>query len=310
MPNISNREDLTYNNDMSYWAYHVNQFVPLAQVSIPLNDVGFVMGVTVTDQCRTYGQKPFRLHDHMNRFERSCQLCGVHCPLTLEQLRQTIDEVLRRNLLLESSTTEWSIVWLATPGPVGSFLGQPGTVRDAIPRLTVYAFPIDAARFQSYYDLGSELRLARNIASPSTSFIHPHAKHRSRLHWWLAEGEVKMSFRTATALLLDPAGYVTETATANLLLVKGGQVLSPRRSRILPGVSLQVVEELCMKEGIAFLEAELREVDLMQADEAFLSSTPFGIAPVGSLEGRKLSINGPIFTRLWAAWSKLTCPHP
>ena len=289
-----------------YWAYHDGAFKPLDQVSIALNDVGFVMGVTVTDQCRTYGQKPFRLKDHVKRFARSCELCGVHCPVTEPKLTQIIEETLHRNLLLAPLETEWSIVWFATPGQVGSFLGQPGTVRDATPLLTVYAFPLDVRRFPSYYELGAELRLARNVTSPPANIIHPHAKQRSRLHWWLAEGGVKHQYPTASALLLSPEGFITETASCNLVLVRDGKVFSPRRTTVLPGVSLLVVEELCAKEGIGFVEADLREADLATADEAILSSTPFGIAPVGLLEGRQLPIDGLVFTRLWAAWLRLT----
>ena len=279
-----------------YWAWDAGNFRPLDQVSIALNDVGFVMGVTVTDQCRTYGQKPFRLPDHIKRFARSCALCGVHCPVSETELSQIINDLLQRNLPLTAPDTEWSIVWFATPGNVGSFLGQPGTVREAKPRLIVYAFPLDIRRFSSYYEQGTELRLARNVTSPPAKGIHPHAKQRSRLHWWLAEGEVKMKFRTAQALLLDPEGFITETASSNLLLVRAGEVLSPRRTRILNGVSLQVVQELCVQEGIKFVEADLSEGDLTAADEAILSSTPFGIAPVGLQEGRELPMDGPVFT--------------
>lgn len=285
-----------------YWAYQGDRFIPLDQVAIALNDAGFVMGVTVTDQCRTYGQKPFRLVDHVKRFERSCELCGVWCPATGEQLKEIIEGVLQRNVPLESVTTEWSIVWVTTPGVVGSFLGQPGTVRDAVPSLIVYAFPIDAGRFRSYYEAGVELRIARNVISPPANVVHPHAKQRSRLHWWLAEGEVKHRYPTASALLVDSEGYITESTTSNLLLVMNGKVMSPRRSRILPGVSLQVVEELCGEFGIEFVEADLREKDFGRVSEAFVSSTPFGIAPVSRLEEKVLPIDGKVFQLLWRAW--------
>jgi len=293
-----------------YWAYHDGGFKPLDQVSLALNDMGFVMGVTVTDQCRTYGQQPFRLEDHVERFYRSCALCGVASSVQADELERIIGEVLQRNVPLESPGTEWSIVWFATPGIVGSFLGQPGTVRDARPLLTVYAFPVDAGRFAGYYERGAELRLARKVTSPPASVIHPHAKQRSRLHWWLAEGEVKHLYPNASALLLDPEGYVTETASCNLLLVRNGQVWSPRRSRILPGVSLKVVEELCAKEGIGFVEADLKEADLAMAEEAMVCSTPFGMAPVGLLEGRRLATEGKVFTRLWGGWKKMTIDLP
>lgn len=293
-----------------YWVYHDGAIKPLDQVSIGLNDMGFVMGVTVTDQCRTYGQQPFRLKDHVQRFYRSCELCGVACSVQRDELERIIGDVLRWNVPLESPNSEWSIVWFATPGIVGSFLGQPGTVRDAKPLLTVYAFPIDGGRFAEYYEQGAELRLARKVTSPPASVVHPHAKQRSRLHWWLAEGEVKHQYRNASALLLDPEGYVTETASCNFLLVREGQVRSPSRSRILPGVSLKVVEELCAQERIGFVEADLREADLAQAEEALICSTPFGIAPVGLLEGRWLPANGQVFTRLRGAWNQLISQQP
>ena len=290
---------------MVSWAYHQNAFVPLDQVSIALNDVGFAMGVTVTDQCRTYGQRPFRLQDHLNRFARSCQLCGVHCPVTLAELEKIIGEVLERNVQQSAAGVDWSIVWLATPGEVGSFLGQPGTVRDAKPRLTVYGFPVDHNRFEQFERDGVELRIPKTVTSPAGTVVHPHAKQRSRLHWWLAEGTVKHTHPHAQALLLDGDGYVTECASSNFLMVKRGEVFSPRRSRILPGVSLLVVEELCRENGIRFIEGDLREDDLEQAEEAFVSSTPFGIAPVGNLCGRQLALDGAVYGRLQSAWQRM-----
>lgn len=289
-----------------YWAYDQGTFQWLDQVTIPLNDVGFTMGVTVTDQCRTYRQQPFRLLDHVKRFYRSCELCGITCSVQRSELEQIITEVLHRNVQLESPGIEWSLVWFATPGQAGSFLGQPGTVRDAIPRLTVYAFPLDTTRFQAYFKQGAEVRIARNVTSIPATIVDPHAKQRSRLHWWLAEGEFKAKYPQAQALLLAPDGFVTETASCNLMVVRQGQVLSPNRRRILPGISLQVVEELCRQEGVDFKEAELRETDLATAEEAILSSTPFGIAPVGLLESRRLPIDGPVYQQLLAAWCKLT----
>lgn len=288
-----------------YWAYQDNQYKPLDQIAIALNDMGFVMGVTVTDQCRTYHQLPFRLGDHVRRFLRSCQLCGIHSPENEANLKEIIHGVLLRNVSLETPTTEWSIVWVATPGVVGSFLGQPGTVRDAHANLVVYAFPLDVQRFANQHEIGVELRIARNVISPPANVIHPHAKQRSRLHWWLAEGGVKSQHPQAQALLLDSEGFLTETATSNLLCVKDGVVISPARSRILQGVSLQVVEELCNKLGINFIEADLRERDIHGVSEAFVSSTPFGIDPVSKLEGLELPVGGPVFQQLSQAWEKM-----
>jgi branched-subunit amino acid aminotransferase/4-amino-4-deoxychorismate lyase len=65
------------------------------------------------------------------------------------------------------------------------------------------------------------------------------------------------------------------------------------------------VKELSTQLALKWEEADLREDDLQNAQELLLTSTPFGIAPVGNLDGRKLPINGPIFTKLWSAWQQL-----
>src|SRR5207302_2034678 len=132
----------------------------------------------------------------------------------------------------------------------------------------------------------------------------PCIKQRSRLHWWLAEREVQALTPGASALLLDEAGHVTETAAANFLIVRQGTVLSPPRSDILGGVSLLVTQELCHQLGIPFREQTLDLTDCLAADEAFLTSTPYGIAGVRALNHVLLPWPGPIVRRLLAAWNE------
>lgn len=294
---------------MSFIAYQSGRYSSLDEVRIALNDAGFAFGVTVTDQCRTYGQKPFRLQDHLDRFQQSCQLCDVACPATSGEIQAIIEELLKRNVPLAPANTEWTIVWLATPGLIGSFLGQPGGILDSQSELVVYCFPLDTNRFAHYYTQGAEVWVAESVRSIPTD-IHPaQAKQRSRLHWWLAEREVKKKHPKALALLLDQEGFITETALANLVLVREGTVLSPKRSKILPGVSLKVVMEICAREGIRFQEADIRQEELATVEEAIVCSTPFGIAPVGLIEGLKLEVNGVMFRNLWQGWQHKIATH-
>lgn len=289
---------------MIYWAYQANEFKPLHDVKIAIHDIGFMMGVTVTDQCRTYRQQLFRLEDHLERFARSCELCSVRIPPRDNSLRNCIHEVLNRNLRESNDVAEWSVVWLLTPGKLESFYGKHGGILDATPELIVYALPLDENRYQHYYKTGAEVLIARSVQS--NQMISPFAKQRSRLHWWLAENEVKSQSKLAHPLLLDHDGYITETTTCNLVLIRGGKVISPTRHRILQGISLKMLEEICRKLGIPFIEADLREEDLAAAEEALLASTPFGIAPIGQLAGKVLPVQGPVFQRLWNGWNELT----
>jgi branched-chain amino acid aminotransferase len=133
--------------------------------------------------------------------------------------------------------------------------------------------------------------------------VDPRIQQRSRLVWWLAEQEVHGRDPFASALLLDGTGRLTETAAANLLLVENDHVWTPRRSGVLGGVSLAVIEELCRDLDIPFGEADLTYNDCQTADEAMLSCTSFCLAPVRRIEERELTCPGPVYERLLHAWS-------
>ncbi len=128
-------------------------------------------------------------------------------------------------------------------------------------------------------------------------------KQRSRLHWWLAEQEAKRIEPGAQALLLDRSGHFTETAAANFLIVQDGTVISPPRDAILNGISLDVLAELCGRLGIALAYRPIALSDALAADEAMLTSTPYGVAGVRSINGTRLRWPGPVMQQLIAAWS-------
>jgi branched-subunit amino acid aminotransferase/4-amino-4-deoxychorismate lyase len=120
----------------------------------------------------------------------------------------------------------------------------------------------------------------------------------------MAEEKIRSQYPQAQVLFVEH-GNISETSSANFVIIRNGQVFSPPRERILNGISLKVVEELCQQLSIPFWETQVAADDLAPADEAFLCSTPYGIAPIGNLNGRQLPVNGPVFERLLAAWNEL-----
>ncbi len=106
------------------------------------------------------------------------------------------------------------------------------------------------------------------------------------------------------ALLLDTEGYITETASANVLLVLKGEVVSPPSARILDGISRRVVIELCAKSNIPFMERPLTIDDFYHAEEAFLTNTSYCLLGVSRFQGRPVPWPGEIYRRLVGAWSE------
>jgi branched-subunit amino acid aminotransferase/4-amino-4-deoxychorismate lyase len=281
-------------------AYLNARFLPQSEAHLTLHDAGFVWGATVTDLCRTFGRRPFRLPDHLRRFRRSCELAYISLNLSDDELTAVAERLVGHNA---PPGGDLAIVFFATPGPIGYYLGEPGGPGDGPPTLGVHTFPLPFARYHRLIRDGAVL-VTPGIRRVPAECVDPRIKQRSRLSGWIADQEARRIEPGATALLLDADGFVTETVVANFLIVRGGTVLSPPRDAILNGVSLQVVEELCRDLGVPFEERRLTVEDCRNADEAMLAGTSYCLASVRRVAGANLSMHGPVRRRLLDEWGR------
>lgn len=284
------------------FAYLNDRFLPQADARLSLHDAGFVMGATVTDLCRTFRLRPFRLADHLVRFQASCAAARVQQTRSDDELTGIADELVARNGTLLPPGGELAVVLFATPGPIGYYLGEPGGPGDGPPTFGMHTFPLPFARYRSLFAEGARLVIPPTRQVPP-DVVDPRIKQRSRMHWWLADREAREIDPGASALLLDHNGFVTETAAANLLVVRGGTVLTPPRESVLGGISLRVTEQLCREAGIPFEERQLTPADCRTADEAMLASTPYCLAGVRTIHTTPLPWPGPVFERLLFGWN-------
>lgn len=285
------------------WAFLNGDFVPQSRARLTLHDAGFVMGATVTDLCRTFHQQLYRFAEHLRRFMRSCQLAHIDLLPAAREMTDWAEKLLALNRDLLSPGDELALVMFATPGPIGFYLGEPGGLGDAAPTLGMHTFPLPWPRYERLVNQGASLWVP-DIRQVPPACVDPHIKHRSRLPWWLADREIHAQHPGSQALLLDQAGHVTETASANFLAVRQRVVLSPPLANILEGISLGVVRELCRKLGIPFEERPLTLADCLAAEEAMLTCTSYCLAGVAQLQGQALAFPGPIFCRLLQAWNE------
>jgi branched-chain amino acid aminotransferase len=278
--------------------------LPCGQAQLALHDAGFVMGATVTDLCRTVRHRLYRWNDHLARFLRSCQAAHIDPGVGEGELTRIAGELVECNAKLLDPHEDLALVVFATPGPIGYYAGREGAAGDGDPTLGMHTFPLPFRRYQRLFREGAHIVTAATCQVPPACVV-PGIKQRSRMHWWLADREVQAQHPGAMALLLDDHGHLTETAAANVLLVKQGVVQSPPRANILPGVSLQVVEELCRQQGIPFQERPLTVVDAQTADEILLTSTPFCLCGVSRLNGLAVPWPGPVLQLLMTVWSRM-----
>jgi branched-chain amino acid aminotransferase len=281
-------------------AYLNGRFVRQDEARLPLHDAGFVSGAAVVDFSRTFRHRLFRWPDHLARLRHDCAACQIPLAATDAELTTLAQDLVAHNALLLSAGQELALITFATPGPMAHYIAG-----DGLPTLGLHTFVLPLERYRRFFAEGVTLVVPGHQPADPTALVSPRVKHRSRLHWWIADRQARAAGPPgAVALLTDgPGGPVTETALGNFLIVKDGTVRTPPRDRVLDGVSLRVVAELCRDLGVPLVEQMLSLDDCAAADEAMLCGTAFCLAGVRSVAGRPLPWPGPLTQRLLAAFS-------
>jgi branched-chain amino acid aminotransferase len=109
------------------------------------------------------------------------------------------------------------------------------------------------------------------------------------------------------ALVCDANGNVAELATANVFMVRGGEVFTPMpNGTFLDGITRQRVIKLLRANRVTVHEATLTVDDFRAADEIFSTGNVSKVVPVIGFDDKKLEY-GPITRRaraFYMEWAK------
>jgi branched-subunit amino acid aminotransferase/4-amino-4-deoxychorismate lyase len=280
------------------------RMVPASQAHVAIYDGGIVFGATVTEMTRTFNHQLWRLDQHLDRLFRSLKYTRLDIGMTKDQLGTASRELVAHNAQLVDAEDELALVHFVTPGELPIYAGSADTSARPTPTVCAHTFPLPFEVWAKKMEAGAHV-VTTSIRHVPPQCYDPKIKYRSRMHYYLADQEARLVDPEAVALLLDLDGNITETSGANFLIVERGCIVSPPVRNILPGISRAMVIELAGKLGIPFVERDFQVYNVMNAEEAFLTSTPFCVMPVTRINGVPIGDGGPgpLFRRLLAAWS-------
>ena len=278
-------------------AYLNGHFLPHHELRIRPQDMGFMLGVTVAEQLRTFGGKLFDWTSHLDRLRRSLAILGL--PLDLSTLEQAAHELVDHNHALLPLGSDLGLTVFVTPGIYPTYQGD--EAGDVGPTVGLHTYELPFHQWASKYTDGQRCRVV-NVPQVSTQCWPRELKCRSRIHYYLADREAQAMDPASRAILLDD-GHLNEASTANVLVVFDDEsIVSPRLETVLPGVSLQFTETLAADVGINFRYRDIVVEELRHAREMLLTSTPFCMLPVSRLDDRALEVQDA-FSKLMSAWS-------
>ena len=213
-------------------------------------------------------------------------------------------------LLTENSAVvpgqELGLVYYITAGENPVYAGAAGMPERLMPSYVQHTFPL---RFHLWRDIFLK---GVHCVTPAPRHWPPQClsskiKNRNRLHMWIGEQEVRAGDSHAMPLYLDIHGNITETGGSNFVIYRDGEVISPRRDNILWGISLTVLTEILGEMGVPFVEQDIQSYDVVNADEAWLPTTPYCLGPVVRFNGEPIGEGrpGPMWQRLIERWSEI-----
>jgi len=264
--------------------YLNGSFLPVHEACISVMDRGFLFGDGVYEVIPVYGGRAFRLEHHLQRLDLSLQGIRIANPLSHAQWSDILTALIRHNgggdqsLYLQVTRgiapkrdhafppgVQPTVFAMSTP------LGEPGTLQNGVSAVTV-----DDIRWKHC-----------NIKAIT---LLPNVLMRQQA----------LDAGAAEAILLRD-GYATEGAASNLFIVRDSVVITPPKSNLLlPGITRDLVVELCHANAIPCREADISEAELRSADELWVTSSTREVVPVTRLDGAPVGSGepGPLWRRI------------
>ena len=272
------------------------EIIPAAELHVRPQDMGFMLGVTVAEQLRTFHGELFEVAAHKQRLARSLEILGVE--VDLDDLLQAGQRVVEHNFKLVNPRLDLGLTLFVTPGlyPTYRATGDDG------PTIGVHSYPLPFALWREKYEHGQACEIV-DVPQVSQACWPRELKCRSRMHYYLADKQASQRNADARAILLDDDGCINEASTANVVAYFSDEgLVSPQCEHILPGISLGFVKQLARRLEIPFSYRPLTPEELLSADEVLFTSTPYCLLPVSRV-GERVYTGRTCFRNLLNAWN-------
>ncbi|WP_018861965.1 MULTISPECIES: D-amino acid aminotransferase [unclassified Thioalkalivibrio] len=275
-------------------AYFNGEFIPLESVRISPLDRGFLFGDSVYEVIPSYGGQLFLLREHLQRLQRSLDAIRLETPLSLDQWRAMLEELVRRNEGDEAA--DLGLYLQVTRGVAPRDHAFPASGAPTVFAMANPIAPLPDTIRQSGVAVvtGSDTRWARCDIKATTLLANVLARQDAR-------------DQDAVEAILLHDGQVTEGAASNVFaLVDGTLVTPPLAPSLLPGVTRALVLRLAAQCGLQVMERALSESELRAADEIWLTSSTKEVLPVCRLDGQPVGLGtpGPAWKSVHAAYQQ------
>ncbi len=246
-------------------------------------------GDAVWEGLRLYDGRIFKLHEHLDRLERSARALSFS---EIPPREKIIDEI-KRTIAANKMRDGVHIRLTLTRG-VKITSGMDPRLNQSAPTLIVLA----EHKPPVYAKTGLSL-ITSKIRRPPPDVLDARIHHANLLNSILAKIEANNA-GADDALMLDTRGFVAETNATHVFIVREHDVATSRVVACPEGITRATVIEICAAEKIRCIETDLSVVDVYGAREMFCTGTMGELAGIIRIDNRQIGDGktGPMTKRL------------
>lgn len=253
--------------------------VPADGRHVSARDRGLTLADGLFETMRARHGVVFRLEQHLTRLERSLDLLQIPRPA---DLRAWVDAA-----VADAAASDTSVRVTVTRGPAPAGVAPPAAAHPTVV-IAINPFPAFAP---AVYESGLSAHVAsgrRNERSMTCGL--------KTLSYTDAVAAMLEATRAGAddALFLDVESHCSEATSSNLFVWTGTELVTPPVScGALPGITREAVIEIAGAQELRVAERAFGLDELFAADEAFLTSSLRGIAPLVRVDGRAIAKGVP-----------------
>jgi branched-chain amino acid aminotransferase len=247
------------------------------EARVSVFDSGFVLGDGIWEGLRVHHGKVAFLDQHLDRLYEGAKALDMEMEVRPQQLRERIYQVLEKNQMHEGV----HIRLMVTRGIKATPYQDP---RITITAPTIVIIPEYKEALPETAHKGIRL-FTVHVRRGYPDVQDPKLNSHSKLNCITACIQAAKA-GADEALMLDPHGFVATCNSTHFFIVRKGEVWTSTGDYCLGGITRGNVIKLCQQNDIPVYQKNFSLTEVYGADEAFVTGTFAGLAPVAEIDGR------------------------
>ncbi len=250
---------------------------PRNEARVSVFDSGFILGDGVWEGLRVHRGKIAFIDQHLERLYGGAKALDMDIPISTQQLGERLYRLLERNDMHDGV----HIRLMVSRGVKATPYQDP---RITIGPPTIVIIPEYKQALPETATKGIRL-FTVHVRRGYPDVQDPKLNSHSKLNCITACIQATKA-GADEALMLDPHGFVATCNSTHFFIVKKGQVWTSSGDYCLDGITRGVVIRLCEQNDIPVFQKNFSLTEVYSADEAMVTGTFAGLAPVCEIDGR------------------------